>query len=208
MTTPADSEFPTARPAGLEVVSFGATWWRIDLDHPDDWSWDPPPCAQERFDPRTCRFRVRYAASSRVAAARECFPDRCLQAEHGDQWLVRLEGTVDMLDLTDVATLDALGLDDRISTGRLDDTDGGDDPLLIRAQALADAVWDWWDGEPPALLYRNQSTPTARSLAFHADVTWSRVTACRLRSARGLLQELTAQHRFVVPVSFDSAATT
>ncbi len=104
------------------------------------------------------------------------------------------------LHLTHQANLDALGLDDRVNTGRLDrPLPGGSDPLLAVCQNLSDAVYDWWDGSPPPLVYRTRSVPRARSMAFTDACTWQRVRSRRLREATALLVDLVAFHGFDVP---------
>lgn len=94
---------------------------------------------------------------------------------------------------------DALGLDDRVSTGRLDRARDRGDPLLTTAQQLSDAVLDWWDGRPPPLVYRTRSTPAARSSAFTRTVEWQTLRSRPLWDAVGLLVALVTRHGFVVP---------
>jgi hypothetical protein len=103
------------------------------------------------------------------------------------------------LHLTRQANLDALGLDDRINTGRLNQPIDGD-PLLDTCQALSEAIYDWWDGAPPPLVYRTRTVPSARSLAFTNSVTWEVTAAAPLRRATGLLAALVARHGFTVPM--------
>ncbi len=81
----------------------------------------PPPAAPDR-----------YAASDPVAAARERFPAGRITTDAADLQLVRLDGPPPALHLTHQANLDALDLDDRINTARLDQPlPGMDDPLLV-----------------------------------------------------------------------------
>lgn len=178
----------------------GGSWWRLDAQHPADWTWGPFPQPLHRFDPPSGRFRVRYAASRPVAAARERFPGRSITADHGDLLLVELSADTAALHLTRQVNLDALGLDDRINTGRLDVLGaGGDDALLDISQALADAVHDWWGAVPPPLVYRTRSVPSARSMAFRSHTELTALQARPLRDARHLLATLVARHGFVVP---------
>ena len=149
-------------------------------------------------DPPSGRFRARYAASDPVAAAREWFPGRRLAEAHGDLVLVRLDDPLTALHLTHQRTLDALDLDDRINTGRLD-APGGADPLLAMSQELAGRTWDWWNGFPPPLVYRTRTMPAARSIAFHQRTTWVAVEARHLREAQALLVTLVLHHGFDVP---------
>jgi hypothetical protein len=142
---------------------------------------------------------MRYAANRSVAAARERFPGRLLVAADGGRFLVELRADARALHLTHQGNLDALGLDDRISTGRLYGSGVEADPLLDRCQRLADAVFDWWDGVPPALVYRARTLPGARSMAFTASSRVVAVQARPLREAHHLLVELVARHGFSVP---------
>ncbi len=116
---------------------------------------------------------MRYAANDPVAAARERFVSRRVAGAHADLWLVRLERPPPALHLTHQRNLDALGLDDRL--------------------------WDRWDGDPPPIVYRTRTMPTARSIAFHQSTEWHRVEAGRLSEATSLLVELIVGHGFDVP---------
>jgi hypothetical protein len=74
---------------------------------------------------------VRYAANRPKVAARERFPARILRENDGELWLVELMIESSVLSLTRQSNLDALGLDDRVSTGRINLTTREDpDPLL------------------------------------------------------------------------------
>jgi hypothetical protein len=97
------------------------------------------------------------------------------------------------LHLTHQSNLDALNLDDRISTGRIDVTSRRDpDPLLETCGRLADSVFDWWEGTPPPIVYRTRSMPDpGRSIAF---MQW---TPCQVASVRQL-REATALHAHLV----------
>ncbi|HEX9889541.1 MAG TPA: RES domain-containing protein [Nitriliruptorales bacterium] len=175
-------------------------WWRIDPDHPHDWAWDGFAQPRHRFDPPSGRFRVRYAANDPVAAARERFPARRIPVSAGRLQLVRLEAPGNALHLTHQVNLDALGLDDRINTARLDrPLRAGADPLLTVGQHLADAVHDWWDGTPPPIVYRTRTLPSARSVAFTGSCAWGAVSTGRLRDATSLLVVLVTDHGFDVP---------
>lgn len=166
------------------------------MEH-NTWTWTGFPTPRHRFDPPSGRFRVRYAANRVDAAALERFPARTITDADGDIQLVCLLGSPAALHLTRQGNLDALALDDRVSTGRLDDTDH--DPLLATSQALSDAVYDWWDTAPPPLVYRTRSMPSARSLAFTATTAWDAMTSRPLRQASSLLTHLVIQRDFTVP---------
>lgn len=177
-------------------------WWRIDADHPADWRWDGFPAPRHRFDPTSGRFRVRYAANQTVAAARERFPARLLTESDGDLYLVSIEIDAAVLPLTRQENLDGLAIDDRVNTGRLDRPGPGGDPLLDVCQELADAVFDWWKGSPPPLVYRTRSSPNARSVAFTESASVSVLNARPLREAGRLHAQLVGRHGFTVPVAW------
>jgi hypothetical protein len=198
------SPFPAQRPPRLRLAKAPGSWWRIDPAHPDDWSWEPYPSPRNRFDPLSGRFRVRYAANRPAVAARERFPSRRLREADGDLWLVELGDLPPALHLTRQVVLDALGLDDRISTGRIDMASRKDpDPLLDRCGALADAVHDWWGGAPPALVYRSRPTPAAGRSAAVTPPSVPPVRQARpLREATALHVHLVLRAGFVVPESW------
>jgi hypothetical protein len=139
---------------------------------------------------------VRYGANRVDAAALERFPGRTITEGDGDVQLVCLEGSPPALHLTHQGNLEALGLDDRISTGRLDE---GPDPLLAHSQVLSDAVYDWWDAAPPPLVYRTRAMPSARSIAFTVMTGWDTITSRPLREATLLLAHLVIHRDFTVP---------
>lgn len=190
-----------ARPRGLRLSRAGGSWWRIDPSHPAEWAWEPHPLPVGRFDPLSGRFRLRYAANLPAAAARERFPARTLTDADGELWLVELRGFRAVLNLTHQANLDALGLDDRISTGRLAVSGRrGPDPLLETSGRLADAVHDWWGGTPPPLVYRTRTMPGAgRSIAFGPWVAVEVGRVGRLRRATALHAHLVLHAGFTVP---------
>ena len=140
---------------------------------------------------------MRYAANRPVAAVRERFPSRVITDADSHLQLIRLDGTPAALHLTHQGNLDALGVDARVSTGRL--PTGSDDPLLSVAQELSDAVYDWWHGHPPPLVYRTRSVPSARSMAFTNATPWDATLSRPLREAAALLAHLVVRHGFSFP---------
>ncbi len=125
---------------------------------------------------------------------------RTITERDGEAWLVELAGMPSSLRLTRQAVLDALGLDDRISTGRIDVSGRRDpDPLLDASGRLMDAVYDWWDGHPPPLIYRTRSMPDARSIAFTESAGARIVRARPLREASALHAHLVLRAGFTVP---------
>lgn len=140
---------------------------RVDATHPHDWTWDASPHPRHRFDPVSGRFRVRYAGETPRTALRERYPERRIPAGHADHWLITLRGSLCVLDLTAETVLDALGVDDRISTARLPAIRSPDrpDPFLDACGQLADLVAGWWD-DVHAIRYRSRTTPTWTNVAF------------------------------------------
>lgn len=113
---------------------------------------------------------------------------------------MRLEGPPRALHLTHQHNLDALDVDDRISTGRLDQPlPEGTDPLLSVCQGLSDAIFDWWAAAPPPIVYRTRSVPSARSMAFTRTCAWQSMRSRPLRDATALLVALVTHHGFTVP---------
>lgn len=147
------------------------------------------------------RFRVRYAANGPLAATRERFPGRTLTEADGELYLVVLESMPSALNLTHQANLDVLGLDDRVSTGRIDGDGRADpDPLLDTCGRLADALYDWWDQRPPPIVYRTRTMPArGRSLAFCQGSSGVIRSARKLHEATALHVRLVMQAGFTVP---------
>ena len=125
-----------------------------------------------------------------------------LTESDGDLRLVEFGVETGALHLTRQETLDALGLDDRINTGRLDRPGPGGDPLLEVCHELADAVFDWWKAVPPPLVHRTRTTPNARSVAFTAPASVHVVAARPLREAGRLHAQLVGRHGFRVPAGW------
>jgi hypothetical protein len=105
--------------------------------------------------------------------------------------VVTLEGTLRVLDLRRESVLDALGLDDRVSTGH-------ETEVWEAAQHLTDLVIAWWGRGIHGLVYRSRTTPeTSANVAFfgHAPL---RGRSLRLDRARRLLDGLVLRHGFTV----------
>ena len=104
------------------------------------------------------------------------------------------------LYLTHQANLDALGVDDRVSTGRLSvDRDEDADPLLDTCARLSDALYDWWSGQPPPIVYRARTTPVGRSIAFTSAAEAEVHEVGQLRDATALHAYLVLRAGFTVP---------
>lgn len=184
---------PEDRPTGLRLVSLAGPWWRIDHARPREWDWTPFPTPLHRFDSAGGTVRVRYAASSAAGAARERYRDTgsYVPADHAGHWLVALAGRVRVVDLRSARTLDALGLDDRISTSH-------ERRAVRAAQQLADRAVSWWGEHVHGIAYRSRTTPASSlNLAFFE---WAPLQpeARRLEDAGGLLDELIVAHGFTV----------
>jgi hypothetical protein len=153
---------PAQRPPGLRLTVSRRTWHRLDAAPAQDWSWDPFPSPRYRFDSASGAVRVRYAGSTVRSAMRERFDDtgRHLAAAHLDVHLVEIAGTLRVLDLRLERNLDALGLDDQVSTAR--------SPEVWQAcQRLTDLATGWYGDRLDAIVYRSRTTPqTSANLAF------------------------------------------
>jgi len=127
---------------------------------------------------------------------RETFdPDRHISAAQLDHWVVELTLNGSVLDLRTDDTLDALGLDDQISTSR--------EPRVWQtAQALGDVVWNGYTARArpvPAIVYRSRTTPqhNANAAMFaHSIATVLHVE--RLREQTGLLEAAITADGFTV----------
>jgi hypothetical protein len=145
------------------------TWFRIDSEQPQHWSWDAYPRPRNRFDSAAGRFRMRYAGDAQRVAMRERFDEarRVVRAGQLDLHLVELTGPVRILDLRRDQTLDALGLDDQISTSRARE-------VWTVCHTFADLLHDWFGQRCDGIVYRSRTTPEgSANLAFfaHAPLT-------------------------------------
>jgi len=144
-------------------------WYRVDSADPARWTWTAYSTPVSRFDSASGRLRVRYAADTARAALRERFDrdGRRLAVSHLDLTLVELVGAIRVLDLRRDDTLDALGLDDQISTSRAPGP-------WAAGQHLVDLVHDWFGERCHGLVYRSRTTPQrSANIAFfaHAALT-------------------------------------
>ena len=173
-------------------------WWRIDAEAPELWSWAGFAEARNRFDPETATFRVRYAARSATGAARERYlgTGRYIPSDHGSHHLVRLEADrpLRILDLRTEANLDALGVDDRISTGR-------ESQVWTASHRLAGRLRTWWS-DLDGIIYRSRTTPASSvNLAFFASTPF-RAESRFLAHAPELLSALVLDHGFTIGFDF------
>jgi len=149
--------FPHDRPVGLRrrSITAGSEIWRVDATPPADWDWTGFPEPRYRFDSASGAFRTRYAGATLVGAFRERYRSTGLviPADHRTHHLIRLATTrnVRVLDLRTEKNLDALQVDDQISTGQHPD-------VWTTCQRLADSARRWWT-DIDAILYRSRTTP-------------------------------------------------
>lgn len=177
-------------PAGTEL-------WRVEAEPADRWSWDGFAGPRFRFDPASGAFRTRYAATTLVGAFRERYRPTglLLPADHAGHQLVRLVAARPLraLDLRSEANLDALGLDDQISTGQ-------HPQVWQTCHRLADAVRRWWGGADAVdvIGYRPRTTPeTSVNYAFFALDGFD-AESRPLSQCRDVLAGLVLHHGFTV----------
>jgi len=136
---------------------------------------------------------VRYAAATAVGAARERYRDTggLIPADHAGHHLVDLTGALTVLDLRREEVLDALGLDDRVSTSREPD-------VWHLCQGLTDLAVASWGDRLAGIVYRSRTTPeTSANIAFVA-AAGLQGRSRELRRCTALLAELEALHGFTV----------
>lgn len=150
------------RPPGLRLRTVRNSWYRLDREPPSRWSWSPFPTPRYRFDSADGALRARYAGDATRVAMRERFDDfdrRVLAVELG-LTLVELTGPLQVVDLRLDRTLDALGLDDQINTGR-------SSGVWNACHRLVDLVHDWFGERCDGIVYRSRTTPErGANLAF------------------------------------------
>jgi hypothetical protein len=185
---------PAAAPAGLRLVSIDVEWWRLDAEPAESWSWAPFETLRGRFDPDPGTARVRYAARTLRGAFRERYADsrRVIRPRDARTQVVRLAGRIRVLDLRNEAILDALGLDDEISTGR--------DPRVLRAsRVLCARAIEWYGPRLHGLVYRSRTTPaSSANLAFFASAPMTHTGHGVVSEQEDLLTALIADDAFRV----------
>lgn len=181
----------------MRLISLPGPFFRIDSQPVAAWSWAPFALPLYRFDSATGTFRAPYAARSDEGAARERYRDSgsFIPTDHGGHHLVTLTGRVRVLDLRNEAVLDALSLDDQISTSRADRWFGA-------AHRLTDAARTWWGGHIQGIAYRSRTTPeSSTNLAFfqHAPLA---ATSVPLSQCGELLDRLVVGRGFTVDFTY------
>lgn len=160
---------PVVRPPGLRLSSLRRPWYRLDAEAPARWTWQAHSTPRSRFDSASGTLRVRYAGDAQRVAMRERFDnsERVVRAADLDLHLVELTGVVHILDLRRERNLDALRLDDQISTSRAPG-------VWVACQRLVDLVHRWFGERCQGIVYRSRTTPQRSSnIAFfaHAPLT-------------------------------------
>jgi hypothetical protein len=138
-----------------------------------------------RFDSAAGLRRVRYAAAAAHGAARERYWDTGLfiPSDHAEHHVATLSGQLTVLDLRREVVLDALAVDDRISTSR-------EQTVWESAQELTDRTARWWGADLHALVYRPRTSPeTSVNVAFYHHARLD-CTSAPLHACADLLDEL------------------
>lgn len=180
----------TSRPGRLRLASLDVTWVRIDTSPAAHWDWNPFPTQQNRFDAPV--VRVRYAARTERGAFRERFADRHrrIQVRDAGTVIVALSGRVRVVDLRNEATLDALGVDGEISTGR-------STRVFTACSALTGRLLDWYGADLQGIVYTSRTTPqTSANLAFFAHAPLRARSLGRLADRTELLTHLVLDDGF------------
>lgn len=106
--------------------------------------------------------------------------------------LVELTGTAQVLDLRRDRTLDALGLDDQINTGRAPG-------VWAACHRLADLVHEWFGERCGGIVYRSRTTPQqSANLAFYSHARLVARDLGPLATQEGLLAECVLSDRFTI----------
>lgn len=187
---------PDARPVGLRRrrVNAGTEIWRVDATEPAHWTWEGFPDLRYRFDPASGAFRTRYAGTTLIGAFRERYraTGLVIPADHAAHHLVRLVAArhLRVLDLRTEKNLDALVVDDQISTGQ-------HAAVWATCHRLADAARRWWS-DLDAIVYRSRTTPeTSANYAFFTADAFA-VESWVLADRTDVLTDLVLRHGFTV----------
>jgi hypothetical protein len=185
-----------ARPAGLRSrrAKTGVELWRVETTHPSKWTWTGFAQPRYRFDPASGRFRTRYAATQLVGAFRERYRPTGLviPSDHIDHHLVRLVASrpLRVLDLRTEKNLDALQVDDQISTGQ-------HAAVWATCHRLADASRAWWS-DLDAIVYRSRTTPESSvNYALFSSEAFT-IHSWRLGRRSDILAELVLRQDFTI----------
>ena len=139
-------------------------------------------------------FRTRYAGLSLAGAARERYLDDGLYIpkDHAGHFLTHLVTTrpFRVLDLRTEANLDALDVDDQISTSH-------HLPVQTACHELADAARRWWE-DLDGLVYRSRTTPMKSVNIAFFSLDGLKSTSTRLSECGAELDDLVLHHQFTV----------
>lgn len=185
---------PADRPTGLRLSTARQAWYRVDAGPPDGWSWRAYAKPRNRFDPAAGSFRVRYAGDARRVAMRERFDisERRVDGVALRSHLIELSGTIQVVDLRRDRTLDALGLDDQISTSRALG-------VWTACHQFADRIHDWFGERCDGIVYRSRTTPQhSANLAFFAHAPLRARDLGVLADQEDLLLECVTQDGFTI----------
>jgi hypothetical protein len=117
---------------------------------------------------------------------------RLITPAHLQLQLVRLTGAVRVLDLRRDRALDALGLDDQISTARSPE-------VWAACHRLVDLVHEWFGGRCEGIVYRSRTTPErSANLAFYAHAPLQAESLGALGEQEQLLVECAAREGFAI----------
>jgi hypothetical protein len=115
-------------------------------------------------------MRERFDASDRIVSGADL-----------DLHLIELVGTIRVLDLRHERNLDALGLDDQISTSRAPE-------VWATCRRLADLITIWYGERCHGIVYRSRTTPQrSANLAFFRHAALTARDVGRLRNQHSLL---------------------
>lgn len=175
--------------------------WRVEATAPKEWDWEGFPQPRYRFDPPSGAFRTRYAGADLVGAFRERYraSGLVIPADHAEHYLIELvtRRPMRVLDLRTERNLDALGVDDQISTGQ-------HEPVWDTCQHLADAARGWWP-DLDAIVYRSRTTPQlSANFAFFAHRQF-RTRVWTLGERTDILTELVLRQRFTLSWPLDGS---
>lgn len=187
---------PDLRPVGLRRrrIPVGTEIWRVDALEPSAWTWEGFPEPRYRFDSASGAFRTRYAATTCAGAFRERYraTGNVIPADHCTHQVVRLLAArhLRVLDLRTERNLDAVDVDDQISTGQHPD-------VWDTCHRLADAARRWWD-DLDAIVYRSRTTPeTSINFAFFTDGAFA-TESWPLADRIDVLTDIVLRHGFTV----------
>ena len=162
--------------------------------------WVSPNPATASTPPREPSGRgTRAPRSSAPSGERYRATGLVIPVDHANHHLVRLVAArhLRVLDLRTEKNLDALQVDDQISTGQHPD-------VWDTCHRLADAVRRWWT-DLDAIVYRSRITPeSSANLAFFADDGFD-IQSWLLADRRDILTDLVLNNGFTIGWDFANA---